>query len=32
MKQINLKSVEFAKIKLDKCAKILLKLQEILTD
>ena len=32
MKKVNLKSVEFAKYKLERCAKILLKIQEILTD
>ena len=32
MKQVNLKSVEFAKYKLERCAKILLKVQELLTD
>lgn len=32
MKHVNLQSVEFAKYKLEKCAKILLKVQEILTD
>jgi hypothetical protein len=32
MKQVNLRSVEFAKYKLERCAKILLKVQELLTD
>ena len=32
MKQVNLQSVEFAKYKLERCAKILLKVQELLTD
>jgi len=32
MKQVNLRSVEFAKFKLERCAKILLKVQELLTD
>jgi hypothetical protein len=32
MRQVNLQSVEFAKFKLEKCAKILLKVQELLTD
>jgi hypothetical protein len=32
MTQVNLRSVEFAKYKLERCAKILLKVQELLTD
>lgn len=32
MRQVTLQSVEFAKFKLERCAKILLKVQELLTD
>lgn len=32
MRQVNLRSVEFAKFKLERCAKILLVVQEQLTD
>ena len=32
MKEVSLKTVEFTKTKLEKCAKILLKIQEQLTD
>ena len=32
MRQVNLRSVEFAKFKLERCAKILLEVQELLTD
>jgi hypothetical protein len=32
MKQVTLKSAEFAKVKLERCARILLKVQELLTD
>lgn len=32
MRQVNLRSVEFAQFKLERCAKILLEVQELLTD
>jgi hypothetical protein len=32
MRQVSLRSVEFAKLKLERCAKILLEVQELLTD
>ena len=32
MKEFSLRAVEFAKLKLERCAKILLEIQELLTD